>query len=57
MMMSMPFKGTEKIWFDPAEGIVVRYESAISGNGQVEIIGMGMSIPVSATIKTTLELK
>lgn len=56
MLMSVPYKGTETIWFDPAEGIVVKYESSVSGSGQIEVIGMGMNLDVSTTIKGKLEL-
>ncbi|MDX9929378.1 MAG: hypothetical protein RBS37_05940 [Bacteroidales bacterium] len=55
--MLIPFKGTETIWFDGNEGVLVKYESSVQGEGNVEITGMGMSVPMSIIIKGSLELK
>ncbi|MBE0676231.1 MAG: hypothetical protein IH591_16365 [Bacteroidales bacterium] len=57
MLMTLTFKGTESVWFDGVEGIAVKYESSVLGNGDVEVVGMGMSIPLSMNMKTVLELK
>jgi len=56
MVMTIPFKGTEKIWFDPSAGIVVKYESVMSGTGQIEVVGMGMTLDLSMSAKANLEL-
>jgi hypothetical protein len=56
LFMSFPFAGTEAIWFDTEEGVIVKYEASVKGDGEVEIAGMGMTIPVSMTTKTLLEL-
>lgn len=56
LIMAFPFTGTESVWFDTDEGVVVKYESSVKGDGVVEIVGMGMTIPVSMTVKTLLEL-
>jgi len=57
LLMYFPFKGTETIWFDLIEGVVVKYDSSIKGNGEIEVSGMDMVIPVSMTASSTLELK
>lgn len=57
MLMSFPYSGTETIFFDSEEGVVVKYESHVKGSGSVEIVGMGMTIPVDMDSKVTLELK
>jgi hypothetical protein len=57
MLMSLVFKGTEAVWFDATEGVAVKYESSVMGNGDVEVVGMGMSIPLSMNMKTILEFK
>ena len=56
LIMSFPFTGTETVWFDTNEGVVVKYESSVKGDGIVEIAGMGMTIPVSMTTKSLLEI-
>lgn len=56
LIMAFPFTGTETVWFDTEEGVVVKYESSAKGDGVVEIVGMGMTIPVSMTVKTLLEM-
>jgi hypothetical protein len=56
LIMAFPFTGTESVWFDTTEGVVVKYESSVKGDGVVEIVGMGMTIPVSMTVKSLLEL-
>ncbi|MFO7575073.1 MAG: hypothetical protein R6W67_07945 [Bacteroidales bacterium] len=57
MLMSMPFKGNEKILFDTEEGVIVRYEVAIAGSGFIEILSLGMDAGFSMNIKSILELK
>jgi len=57
MLMSMPFKGNEKILFDAEEGVIVRYEVAIAGSGFIEILSIGMEAGFSMNMKSTLELK
>jgi hypothetical protein len=56
LIMSFPFTGTETVWFDTNEGVVVKYESSVKGDGVVEIAGMGMTIPVSMATRTLLEI-
>jgi hypothetical protein len=56
LIMSFPYKGTESIWFDATEGVIVKYDVEAKGDGIVEIVGMGMTIPVSMTTKSLLEL-
>lgn len=57
MLMSMPFKGTETILFDPEEGIVVKYDVSVTGSGFIEILSIGMEAGFSMNIKSNLELK
>ena len=57
MLMSMPFKGTETILFDPNEGIVVKYDISVTGSGVIEIVSLGMEAGFTMTIKGNLELK
>lgn len=56
LLMTFPFTGTETIWFDSAYGVVVKYESSAKGDGEIEVAGMGMTIPVSMTTTSVLEL-
>jgi hypothetical protein len=56
LIMSFPFTGTESVWFDTEEGVVVKFESSVKGDGIVEIAGMGMTIPVSMTTSSLLEM-
>lgn len=57
LTMSIPFKGTETIWFDTTEGVLVKYESSVKGDGTIELTSMAMTIPISMTATTLLELK
>ena len=56
LLMKFPFTGTETIWFDSAEGVLVKYESNAKGDGEIEVSGMGMTIPVSMTTSSVLTL-
>jgi len=57
LVVNIPFTGTETIWFDSSEGVLVKYESNTKGDGQVEISSMGMTIPVSMIATSSLDLK
>jgi hypothetical protein len=56
MIMSMPYKGTETILFDPEEGVIVKYDLSVTGSGFIEILSLGMEAGFSMNIKSTLEL-
>ncbi len=57
MIMTMPFKGTETILFDPEEGVIVKHELAMTGSGFLEIVSLGMDAAFSMKMTTILELK
>jgi hypothetical protein len=57
LVVNIPFTGTETVWFDSADGVLVKYESNTKGDGQVEISSMGMTIPVSMIATSVLDLK